>query len=268
MVELRLLGSVELLDDSGAVADLQAQQQALLALLAWRSPIGIAKRELIDEFWPYDPPARHNNALQARISRLRKVFAACEPHQPHPRLCTYATGYRLIIDDTECDAQRFRSLRRQALSAMDRPDHALRVLDSALALWRGPALYSASLGPAGGAIAATLNELRMLATSEAMGLRLMLGRHREIVTDLQELVGRHPYDETFHDQLIVALYRCGRQEQALAVYSRLRHNLAQGLGIEPTAALQRRMHDILNNAPLHGGAYDWASDGTARADAS
>ncbi|MFE4457664.1 BTAD domain-containing putative transcriptional regulator [Nocardia tengchongensis] len=247
--------------------DLHVGQQGLLALFAWRSPGLMAKKELLEEIWPEEVPKSGLNALQARVSRLRRAFTSCEPGQTRDRLRAHPGGYRLTLDDIDCDFLRFDRLRREASAVTGDPVRALRLLDTALALWRGPALHGAELGSAGRKVAATLDDVRLLTLAEAIGLRLSLGRHREVVPDLQDLVARHPYEEIFHDQLIVALYRCGRPQQALAVYGRLRRNLVEGFGMEPSPALQQRMREVLRNNDAALGA-SWDREGGVGATAA
>ncbi|MCT2582807.1 AfsR/SARP family transcriptional regulator [Actinophytocola gossypii] len=248
-MRLLLLGPLELLDVRGARVELAGRlQRTLLATLAVRAGQVVSAERLIAELWGGQPPANAANALQAHIARLRRVVeAACgEPD----RIVTRPPGYLLGLRAGETDAGEFveRAGAARAIAAAD-PARAIPPLRGALGLWRGPALEGCATGDVCAGEAAVLGEHRLTTLETLYDACLRAGRHAEVVGELEETTAAHPLRERFYDQLMVALYRCGRQSDALGVYDRARGRLLHELGVEPGPALRARMRSILSEPP-------------------
>jgi len=253
MLEVRLLGPVEVVGVGGSVDRLTDKLRRLVAVLSLKAGEIVPVSDLAEELWPEDPPMLAGNSLQAHISRLRRSLDLGEPRGPgRNRLINRAPGYLLVIGDEEVDVLRFKALRRQALeeSFSGHPGEAIDTLERALNLWRGPALLGVAQGSLCVAAAARLNEMRIVTMTDMLDLKLRIGLHGEVLPELEELAASYPLEEPIHDLLMLALYRCGRQRQALAVYERLRRRLAEMLGLEPTPAFRNRMQAVLDHNPV------------------
>jgi len=248
-MRLFLLGPLELHDVRGTRVELAGRlQRTLLATLAVRAGHVVSAERLIAELWGEQPPANAANALQAHVRRLRRVVeAACgEPD----RILTRPPGYLLALRPGETDAAAFvsRAGAARAVAATD-PARAIPALRAALGLWRGPALEGCATGDVCAGEAVVLGEHRLTALETLYDACLRTGRHAEVVGELEETSAAHPLRERFHDQLMVALYRCDRQSDALGVYDRARRRLRQELGVEPGPALRARRRAILADPP-------------------
>jgi DNA-binding SARP family transcriptional activator len=242
--ELRILGPLEVVRDGAPVALGGPRQRALLALLALRAGTVVPRYRLIDELWGERPPDSAVNVLQTYVSHLRKAV-------PAGRLVTRPPGYLLAIEPDELDLHRFERLAadgRHALAAGD-PAAAATALREALALWRGPALADVVEADVARVEAARLDELRLAALDERLRADLALGRHAEVVPELDALVAEHPLREGFRAHLMLALYRSGRQSDALAVYRDAHRTLGRELGIDPGHALRELEAAILRQDP-------------------
>jgi DNA-binding SARP family transcriptional activator len=229
-VEFLILGPVDVLDGGRAVTLPAGKPLALLRVLLLNRNRVVSAADLIDELWGEEPPDTALKALQGHVSQLRKVLGA-------NRLTTKAPGYRLRVENGELDLDRFEQLvrsGRERLAAGD-AEAAARELESALALWRGPA--------------PGLDERRLAALEDRIDADLALGRHAQLVAELETLVGQQPLRERLRGQLMLALYRSGRQAEALEEYRRTRGTLVDKLGIEPGEALQELQRAILCHDP-------------------
>jgi predicted ATPase/DNA-binding SARP family transcriptional activator len=239
-----VLGPVEVRVPGRPPVALPPSVRTLLARLAMSPGRVVSVDTLMDALWGEDLPADAANALQIRVSKLRRALAAAGV--PSEVLVTRAPGYQLAVDAEAVDVQRFERLlaRARRCAAADAPA-ALALLDDALALWRGPAL--ADVGDAAWieAESTRLEELRLGALEDRLDLLLELDRHTEAVADLERLVTLHPLRERLHRLLLVGLYRAGRQADALSLYHRLRERLADELGIDPSPELQALAEAIL-----------------------
>jgi DNA-binding SARP family transcriptional activator len=248
-MRIRILGPVEIQDDirGRRLAVSGVQRPALLATLVVRAGRTVSTDKLIQELWGADPPANAANALQAHVKRLRRLFcSACgEPD----RIRTRTPGYTLHLTPGETDAEEFttRVTEARALTALT-PDRAIPLLRAALALWRGPALDGCAQGDICRAEAAILEENRLSALETLYDACLRANRHREIIGELEEATTTHPLRERLHDQLMLALYRCDRQSEAIGVYDRVRRRLLTDLGAEPGPALRATIHAILTQS--------------------
>jgi DNA-binding SARP family transcriptional activator len=245
-MKFRILGPVEVHDERTGVRILPtgAKQRALLGALVVKSGQIVSVHRLIDELWGEQPPANATNALQAHVARLRRLLPVPEPgsgEQHHEWIVTRSLGYVLRLGRAGTDADRFHRLAAQgrAAAATD-PEQAAELLRQALALWRGPALEGSVLGDICAAEAAQLEENRLTALEALYDACLRAARHGEITGELEELTTDHPMRERFYDLLMLALYRCGRQAEALSVYDRARRRLVHELGVEPGPALRGR----------------------------
>jgi DNA-binding SARP family transcriptional activator len=242
----RILGPLELLDDEGRpIAVGGRRERVLLAALLLEANRVVSSDRLTEIVWGEHPPDKAANALQVLISKLRKTLAvASDADGP---LATWAPGYILHASPGELDAEQFEQL--AALSGPDdRPSVVSARLDRALALWRGSVLDGLAMDAFGRADIARLEELRASVLERRIDADLALGRHRDLIGELEALVRTHPLREELRGQLMVALYRSGRQADALAAYRQARQVLADELGIDPSPALQALELDILNQS--------------------
>jgi predicted ATPase/DNA-binding SARP family transcriptional activator len=229
-VEFRLLGPLEVMGEDGAPIALGGPRpRALLTVLLLNANDVVSADRLIDAIWGEAPPASAANALQVHVHALRGALGA-------DRIETRAPGYRLRVGDDELDVERF-----ERLLVDGRPADAL-------ALWRGPALADTASEPFARAEAGRLEERRLNAVEARVDLDLEAGRHEELVAELDVLAAEHPHRERLRERQIVALYRSGRQTDALAAYRNARDALDE-LGLEPSAELRALEQRILRQDP-------------------
>ena len=243
-MEFRILGPLEVAGDDGRPIDLgRPKQRAVLGLLLLHAGRVVSLEHLIDELWGEEPPAQAIASLQAYVSHLRRVLAT-------PRvLISQAPGYRLAVGPDDLDAARFETLAAQGrrLLEVDEPARADETLARALALWRGDVL--ADLPEIARGERARLEELRLGALEDRIAAGLALGRHAAAVAELDRLVANHPYRESLHGLRMLALYRSGRQAEALRGYRETRDLLGDELGIDPSPELELLHQRILGHAP-------------------
>ena len=250
-MEFRLLGPVEAVDDDRVAAVGAGKRLALLALLLVHRNELLPAERLIDELWGEAPPATAAKSLQVHVSQLRKALRAAGDAANGDRLVTRGHGYALRVEPDEVDSERFeRSLReaQRSLAAGDARRACAR-LDEALALWRGDPLSDVAYEPFAQREIARLEELRVVALEVRLDAALALGRHGDAVGELEALVRAHPLRERFRAQLMLALYRCGRQADALAAYRDAGELLRDELGIEPGPELRELEGRILRQDP-------------------
>jgi DNA-binding SARP family transcriptional activator len=243
-IEIKILGPLEVVCDGAPVGLGGPRQRALLALLLTRSGTIVPRDRLIDELWGHSPPRSAVNVLQTYVSHLRKAL-------PAGRLVTRPPGYSLQVAPDELDLHRFEKLVAQGRRSFAEGDAeaASLALREALALWRGPALADVVEADFVRIEASRLEELRLAALEERLQADLALGRHGEIIGDLETLVAEHPLRERVRTQLMLALYRSDRQSEALAVYREARSILVDELGIEPGQGLRDMETAILRQDP-------------------
>jgi DNA-binding SARP family transcriptional activator/DNA-binding GntR family transcriptional regulator len=242
-MEVRLLGPLEVVDGATSVALGGRKSRALLARLALDVNRTVSVERLIDDLWGDSAPQSAQKMVQIAVSQLRKVL-------PEAALQTRPPGYALDAEADTVDVNRFLRLRdegRTALGAGDAETAASR-LRAALALWRGPALAEFDAEPFARVEGGHLEELQRVCLEARIEADLALGRHADVVGELEALVERHPLREALHGQLMLALYRSGRQAEALETYDRFRRRLDAELGIEPSGALKALQSGILNQA--------------------
>ena len=241
-MEFRLLGPVEVVGEGGAVALGGPKQRALLAELLLRRRSAVPRERLVDALWGERPPASAISSLQVYVHGLRRAVGA-------DRLETRGNAYRVCVDPDELDVARFERLLAEARDALaTSPGHTDELLGRALALWRGDALGDLGDSPVRAA-AAGLEDLRLQALELRLDARLALGEHRELIAELEELVAAEPYREHLREQLVLALYRSGRQQDALDAYQEARRALDE-LGVEPGPALRELERAVLRHDPV------------------
>lgn len=239
-MEFRILGPIEVVEQGRSLALGGARQRALLALLLTRANEVVSTDRLIDELWRERAPKTAANALQYHVSRLRKLLA------PSHAIVTKEPGYLICVGPEELDLLRFERLVEEG--QLSQPDVAAKLLREALALWRGPALADVARESFAQPEILRLEELRLVALERRIDADLALGR-ADLVAELEALVREHRFRERPRAQLMLALYRSGRQAEALDVYRQTRLLLVEELGIEPSPALQELEQAILKQDP-------------------
>ena len=238
-MEFRLLGPLEVRDAEGTVPLAGRKQRALLARLLLDANRTVAMDRLVDDLWGEAVPESAHKMVQIYVSQLRKVL-------PAEMLRTRAPGYAVEVDPSAIDVVRFEQLRREgeAAHAAGNVELASRRFAEALALWRGAPLAEFQ-EPFAVTEAARLDELHLVCLESRIAADLDRGRHAELVAELEPLVARHPLREGLRAQQVLALYRAGRQSEALAAYQAFRSRLADELGLEPSARLRELERRIL-----------------------
>jgi YVTN family beta-propeller protein len=241
-MEFLVLGSVELLDDGRQVAVRSGKLAELLAVLLLQRNEVASTDSLIDALWGDDPPATALKTLQLYVSQLRRLL-------PAETLQTRRPGYVLVVDSGSLDSERFEQLLAAGRHALDVGDAeaAAGILREALSLWRGPALADFRYASFAQHEIERLEELRLEALEERLAADLARGRHAEVVNEAEALVREHPLRERLRAEAMLALYRCGRQSEALAVYREGRRLLDEELGIEPGPELRELEQAILRH---------------------
>ena len=237
-MDFRILGPVEALTEGRPLPLGGERQRALLAYLLLHANEVVSGERLLDELWVRAPVGRLG-ALQTQVSRLRRIVG--------DRIVTSGSGYAIRVEPGELDLERFRSLLAQAGAASD-PAERSRLLREADALWRGIALDGLD-APFADAETAALEELRLAALEDRLEADLELGHNGELVSELSGLVARHRLRERLRGHLILALYRSGRQAEALEAYRQARRMLDEELGLEPSPVLRELELAILRHDP-------------------
>jgi DNA-binding SARP family transcriptional activator len=249
-MQFLVLGPLEVIADGGMVALSAAKQRTLLAALLVHANQVVTADGLIDALWEGQPPSSAAKTLQTYVSQLRREL---EPGSADGwrTLRTVEGGYRLHVARDRLDASRFERLAADGRRALHRADPATAAawLREGLALWRGPAYGELAGAPFARAEAARLEELRLAALEWRAETDLGLGHHAELISELEELVAGQPFRERLWAHLMLALYRSGRQVEALRAYRQLRDNLAGQLGIDPGPELRRLQERILRQDP-------------------
>jgi len=239
-MDFRILGPLDVDDADRSLALGGEKQRSLLALLLLHRGELLSSDRLIDELWGERPPTTAAKNIHVYVSRLRKALG-------DGLLETRGHGYRLVIEPEQVDATRFERLLAEGRRAADAgdADGAVARLRDALALWRGPPLADLAYEPFAQSEIVRLEELRLAAVEELVAAELALGHHAELVPQLEALVRDHPLRERLLGQLMLALYRCGRQTEALERYRHGRRALLDEQGLEPGPALRELEHAIL-----------------------
>ncbi|WP_329256371.1 winged helix-turn-helix domain-containing protein [Actinoallomurus sp. NBC_01490] len=237
-MEFGILGATEVRSAEGHALSVGGPRvRALLALLLLNAGRLVTTERLIDGLYGDEPPAGAANALQSQVSRLRRGLAAAGLASGVVEF--HAAGYRLAVEAEDVDVHRFERLAGEGRAALAAGDAApaMDLLSEALGLWRGPALADVADAPFAEAQAARLEEMRLSALEDRAEAALALGRGRDLVPELQELVAAHPLRERPRGQLMRALHGSGRQAEALTVFEDTRRVLAEELGADPSPEL-------------------------------
>ncbi len=241
-LELRLLGPLDVLANGGPIGLGGAKPRALLAVLALEPGRVVSVDRLVEALWPGQPPDTAAHAVQVYVSQLRKALGA-------EKLVTRTPGYVLELEPEHVDVHRFTRLADEGRAALGEGDAAAAAgaLREALELWRGPALADFAYEPFAQTEIARLEELRTVVLEERIDADLALGRHAELVSELDALVQAQPLRERPRARLMLALYRSGRQADALAAYRSARETLVEELGIDPGPELKELEAAILRH---------------------
>jgi DNA-binding SARP family transcriptional activator len=237
-LHLNLLGPVEVMLDGRPLPLGATKQRAVLALLALQANTTVAVDRIVDGLWGDEPPATATKMVQLYVSRLRRVLAGSGA-----AIETHGRGYALCVEAETVDATRFARLVACAADKRDSADPA----QSALALWRGPALADVSAEPFAATEIRRLEELRLRAAELAIDADMAAGR--EVLGALERLIAEHPLRERLQAQRMLELYRTGRQAEALAAFTAARHALVEHAGVEPGAELRALHQRILHQDP-------------------
>ncbi|MFI9271506.1 AfsR/SARP family transcriptional regulator [Kitasatospora sp. NPDC052896] len=244
-LRFNILGSLEGWEDGRRLRLGGTVRERVLVTLLLEPGRVLPVSRLVAAVWAEDPPATASHQVRKAVAELRRSMP-----DGGEVLVTDGPGYRAAVTDTQLDLTEFGALVRTArqAAAAGRPAEAVEALRAALALWRGPVLSGAG-GPVIQAAATALEERRLAAAEQLFELRLDLGESAELVVDLRQLVHQYPLRETLRGQLMLGLYRSGRQAEALEEYGRVRRLLAEELGIDPGPGLARIYQGILRNKP-------------------
>ena len=236
-----ILGPMEVSDGRTRLTPQAAKIRTLLASLLVSANTAIGADTLITEIWGTNPPRTAVHALRVYASQIRQMIAAMSDDPARPALITWPSGYSLELGPDMLDALEFNRLCDEGLRASANQWHerAAESYRRALALWRGPALLDVTCGVLLNGAARRLEERRIAALKARIDIDLRLRRHGDVVSELTELATRHPFNESLHVRLMVALHGSGRTGDALTVYRGLRDSLVAELGVEPNPQLQR-----------------------------
>jgi DNA-binding SARP family transcriptional activator len=235
-LEFRILGPLEVIAEGEPILLAGRRQRALLAALLLQGGRVVGADRLLHDLWGEQPPRTAPTSLHNLVSQLRKQLGT-------KVLETRAPGYVLRVSPDQIDAQRFESA--LAMARKVAPEERVRLLREALGLWRGPPLAEFTFEQFAQSEIRRLEELRLVAVEERIEADLDLGRHGDVIGELEGLVAEHPLRESFRRQLMLALYRSGRQAEALEVYQDARTRFVEELGIEPGPELRRVQAEIL-----------------------
>ena len=249
VLDLRLLGPVEAYDSGRRVELGGSKQRAVLTYLLLHANTAVSRDRLVAALWEDEKPKSATKLIQIYVSHLRQAFGNGKVTQD--LLVTEGKGYRLCCEESAIDLERFRAQIAQGRQTRATGDlHAAAAdLEAALRLWRGPPLANVRREPFADDHAERLEDLRTGVIEDLNDLLLDLGKHVELVPELEALVDDHRLRERLHAQLMLALYRCGRQADALNAYGEFRCLLQERLGLDPTRALQDLQRAILTHDP-------------------
>jgi DNA-binding SARP family transcriptional activator len=245
VLDFRILGPLEVTADGGAVRLGGPKQRATLAILLLNANRVVSVDRLADDLYSGAAPVTAVTQIQRQISELRKLLGPAHGIETQP------PGYVLRLAPEQLDLPRFERLATDAGRSLERGDAegAVELLRSALELWRGPPLFDLGYESFAQPAIARLEEIRFAALEQRIDAELTLGRHAQLVGELEQLLAENPLQERFAEQLMHALYLSGRQAEALDVYRAARERLVEALGLEPTSRLQALQRAILAHSP-------------------
>ncbi len=258
-MQFDILGPLQVRDEGRPLALGRPKQRAVLAILLLDAGRVVPLDRLVEELWGRQAPPQALASVQAYVSHLRRLLEPRRPPgTPAQVLVSQAPGYRIVVPDDDLDAARFQGLAREghALLQAGEAARAAETLTDALRLWRGPVLADFPDALFVQAERARLADLRLTALEDRLTADLAIGRHALVVAELERLTAEHPFHERLQALYMTALYRCGRQVEALQAHERFRTRLRDELGLDPGPALQDLGRDILRQAPH----LDWTAD--------
>jgi len=250
-IEIKVLGPLEVSVGGVSIVPTASKPSQLLAMFALNAGRVVTLTALTEEIWDYEPPRSGVPTLHTYILKLRRKLQHALTGEGELTskdiLITRRSGYLLNVRPEEVDAYRYEQLSAVGRQAVNKGDHetASRTLGEALRLWRGPALADVPTGPQLAIEAMRLEENRLGDLHLRIDADLRLGRHHQLLGELATLCARHPLLENFCVQHMIALYRSGRQSQALDAYRRLRAVMVEQLGVEPSARVRQVHHAVL-----------------------
>jgi DNA-binding SARP family transcriptional activator len=253
--EIHVLGPLKVLVNGVSVVPTASKPRQLLAMLAINPGRVMTISALMDELWGNNTPRSAAGTLQTYILHVRRLIRAALPPDEQDEalkfLATTQTGYVLRVEPEAVDVVRYARLAAAGRVAGEAGDHAAaeRLLTSALALWRGPALVDVAVGRQMEIEAMRLSESRLTDLTLRIDADLRLGRHHQLLGDLAALCARHPYMENFRAQYMLALYRSGRPGQALEAYQEMWATIRDHLGVDPSRRLRELHRAILAGDP-------------------
>jgi DNA-binding SARP family transcriptional activator len=254
-VKIQVLGPLSAEVNGGSIVPTAGKQRQILALLALYPGRVMPLRTLMEELWGTESPPSALTTLQTYIMQLRRrLGTAIGPGSPAGAkdiLVTRHGGYLLQIDDDCVDVHQYERLAREGQTAFEAGDNGVSAarFRAALDLWSGAPLVDVRVGPVLDIEVMRLQQSRLVTVERRLDADLRLGRHAELIAELTDLTARHPHHEGLHSQVMLALYRSGRQASALEAYRRLRMRLIDDLGVEPSQQLQRMHQAILSVDP-------------------
>lgn len=252
-MQFRVLGAFEVEDDAGQPVEIRGNQARLvLAVLIAAEGRTVRADALLDALWGDDQPSSASGTLQSYLSRLRRALEPDRARGAAPQtLLTEGPGYRLVVDADQVDFRRFERLAAEGRSQLQagRAEEARAVLDEAETLWRGAPFAEFADEPITSGVASRLLECRLAALEDRMEAELALGQHAALVARLAELVDEHPLRERLRGQHALALYRAGRQAEALRALDDTRRTLLDELGVDPSPPLRALESQILAHDP-------------------
>jgi DNA-binding SARP family transcriptional activator len=257
-VQFDILGPLQVLDAGRPLVLGRPKQRAVLAILLLDAGRVVSLDRLVEELWGPQAPAQALASVQAYVSHLRRLLEPQRaPGAPATVLVNQAPGYRIVLGPDDLDAARFEHLAQAGHDLLQQGEapRAAETLEAALGLWRGPVLADLVDAPFVHAERARLEDLRLTALEDRLSADLRTGRHARIVAELERLTGEHPFRERLQGLRMAALYRCGRQAEALQSYQQFRARLREELGLDPGQALRDLERDVLRQAPH----LDWTA---------
>ena len=255
-MKIQVLGPLSAEVNGGSIVPTAGKPRQILSLLALYPGRVMPVPTLMEELWGMEPPPSALTTLQTYILQLRRrLGTAMGPGSPAGAkdiLATRHGGYLLQIDDTCVDVHQYEKLIREGQTAFEAGDNEISAarFRASLDLWSGAPLVDVKVGPVLDIEVMRLQESRLVTVERRIDADLRLGRHSELIAELTDLTARHPHHEGLHSQVMVALYRSGRQATALEAYRRLRLRLIDELGVEPSPQLQRMHQAMLAVDPL------------------
>ncbi|WP_309141402.1 AfsR/SARP family transcriptional regulator [Streptomyces composti] len=255
MVQIHVLGPMVVFDERSEPVVLAPKPRRILALLSVNADRAVSVNALVQELWGSEPPRTATATIQTYIGQVRRTLAdaldVSVAEIAREILVTEGSSYVLSTARVALDVTEYELLAEEGTAAVERSEftRGADVLRRALSLWRGPALVNVEAGELLSARVVHLEESLLCAAEHRIYADLQRGAHRTLVPELSELTARYPLHENFHRHLMLALYRCGRKAEALAVMRRLRTRLVEELGLEPSPFLVQMEQDILRGEP-------------------